>query len=78
MIPITLFAFHASYLVNITEFKIRSENIPKSCCSLHQLSSNELTCLLIVKAVANDLVGQVLARPLFLKVKLKFHFTKSK
>ena len=30
------------------------------------------------KAVANGLVGQVLAGPLFLKVKTKFHFTKSK
>ena len=32
----------------------------------------------VTKAVANGLVGQVLARPLFLKVKAKFHFTKSK
>ena len=30
------------------------------------------------KAVANGPVGQVLAGPLFLKVKTKFHFTKSK
>ena len=30
------------------------------------------------KAVANGLVGQVLAGPLFLKVKTKFHFTKCK
>ena len=30
------------------------------------------------KAVANAPVGQVLAEPLFLKVKTKFHFTKSK
>ena len=34
--------------------------------------------LSIVKAVANGPVGQVLAGPLFLKVKTKFHFTKSK
>ena len=33
---------------------------------------------MILKAVANDPVGQVLARPLFVKVKTKFHFTKSK
>ena len=32
----------------------------------------------IPKAVANGPVGQVLAGPLFLKVKTKFHFTKSK
>ena len=31
----------------------------------------------IAKAVANGSVGQVLAGPLFLKVKTKFHFTKS-
>ena len=30
------------------------------------------------KAVANGPVGQVLAGPLFVKVKTKFHFTKSK
>ena len=30
------------------------------------------------KAVANGPVGQVLAGPLFLKVKTKFHFTESK
>ena len=30
------------------------------------------------KAIANGPVGQVLAGPLFLKVKTKFHFTKSK
>ena len=30
------------------------------------------------KAVANSPVGQVLAGPLFLKVKTKFNFTKSK
>ena len=30
------------------------------------------------KAIANGLVSQVLAGPLFLKVKTKFHFTKSK
>ena len=30
------------------------------------------------KAVADGPVGQVLAGPLFLKVKTKFHFTKSK
>ena len=32
----------------------------------------------ILKAVADGPVGQVLAGPLFLKVKTKFHFTKSK
>ena len=31
-----------------------------------------------IKAVANGPVGQVLTGPLFLKVKTKFHFTKSK
>ena len=30
------------------------------------------------KAIANNPVGQVLARPLFLKVTTKFHFTKNK
>ena len=30
------------------------------------------------EAIANDSAGQVLARPLFLKVKTKFHFAKSK
>ena len=30
------------------------------------------------KAIANSPVGQVLAGPLFLKVKTKFHFAKSK
>ena len=30
------------------------------------------------KAVANGLVGQALARPLFLRVKAKFHFTENK
>ena len=30
------------------------------------------------KAVADGPVGQVLAGPIFLKVKTKFHFTKSK
>ena len=30
------------------------------------------------KVTANDPVGQVLARPLFLKIKTKSHFTKSK
>ena len=32
----------------------------------------------LYKAVANGLVGQVLAGPLFFKVKTKFHFTISK
>ena len=32
----------------------------------------------MAKAIANGPVGQVLAGPLFLKVKTKFHFTKSK
>ena len=32
----------------------------------------------IAKAVADGPVGQVLARPSFLKVKTKFHFTESK
>ena len=31
-----------------------------------------------VKAVGNGPVGQILAGPHFLKVKTKFHFTKSK
>ena len=31
-----------------------------------------------IKAVVNSPVGKVLARPLFLNVKAKFHFTKSK
>ena len=35
-------------------------------------------CSVFVKAVANGPLGQVLARPLFLKVKIKIHFTKSK
>ena len=30
------------------------------------------------KAIANNPVGQVLARPLFFKVTTKFHFTKTK
>ena len=30
------------------------------------------------KAIADGLVGQILAGPLFLKVKTKFHFTESK
>ena len=30
------------------------------------------------KAVADGPVGQVLGKPLFLKVKAKFHFTESK
>ena len=34
--------------------------------------------MVVFKAVANSPVGQVLAGPLFLKVKTKFHFTKSK
>ena len=34
--------------------------------------------LVASKAVADGPVGQVLAGPLFLKVKTKFHFTKSK
>ena len=34
--------------------------------------------MVVKKAVENGLVGQVLARPLFLKVKTKFCFTKSK
>ena len=33
---------------------------------------------IIYKAVANGPVGQVLAGPLFLKLKTKFYFTKSK
>ena len=45
-------------------------------------SRNPVTIMVISyskhKAVANDLVGQVLAGPLFLKVKIKFHFTNSK
>ena len=32
----------------------------------------------LAKAIANGPVGQVLAGPLFLKVKTKFYFTKSK
>ena len=32
----------------------------------------------LTKAVADGPVGQVLAGPLFLKVKTKFHFSKSK
>ena len=37
-----------------------------------------LNCIQHTKAVAGDPVGQVLAGPLFLKVKTKFHFTESK
>ena len=33
--------------------------------------------LVLIKAVADGPVGQVLAGPLFLKVKTKFHFTKA-
>ena len=38
---------------------------------------NHHLCNTFGKAVANGPVGQVLAGPLFLKVKAKFHFTKS-
>ena len=38
----------------------------------------DLVSYVEVKAVANGPVGQVLAGSLFLKVKTKFHFTKSK
>ena len=40
--------------------------------------SHHIMPLVINKAIANGLVGQVLDGPLFLKVKTKFHFIKSK
>ena len=46
-------------------------------CSLYICASQQQQ-LSFSKAIADGLVGQVLARPLFLKVKMKFHFTKSK
>ena len=44
----------------------------------YHVSTNIMHTLWYSKAVANGPVGQVLAGLLFLKVKTKFHFTKSK
>ena len=45
---------------------------------LNRLIVERTGFMLTGKAVANGPVGQVLAGPLFLKVKTKFHFTESK
>ena len=48
----------------------------------YEIKYEIIFCMLISatfsKAVANGLVGQILAGSLFLKVKTKFHFTKNK
>ena len=40
--------------------------------------SNSQTVWYICRGVGSDAAGPVLARPLFIKVKTKFHFAKSK
>ena len=58
-----------------------SASTPQPCEDFGRASSASIYGATIIAAkvvVADCPVGQVLARPLFLKVKTKFHFTESK
>ena len=57
----------------------RSASSCKLQGSVHcMVAHNKVSAVYRYKAVADGPVGQVLAGPLFLQVKIKFNFTKSK
>ena len=60
-------------LIQENEVILNDCQLPKCLCK-----SDLYTLVHLAKAVADDPVGQVLAGPLFLKVKTKFNFTKRK
>ena len=59
-----------------------SSVLPPATTVKRKVKGQEVKSIIIIitslKAVADGPVGQVLAGPLFVKVKTKFHFTKSK
>ena len=68
--------FEAIWYIGINNFSASaSDHKPLHVFRIQQEVAD--ICILH-KAIANSLVGKVLARPPFIKVKTKFHFTKSK